>query len=326
MQYDIRHQAGPQFDALAHRLEELAPEVVPHVQEVTALPLPETITIRLVTVPEWMRLWAQHDEQVLAAEVEALSLTYEEAEQGRSFLRTTREAHRTMGVGGQTVTYDGYASLVVLADSLLEAGHLKGGAWDTPYLRKLIAHELTHVGQHTAGGEVYRLVTHTPFPQLRQHADRNWPFACEGHAVWADELISARFGDDSEGSRPPVHGRVPDGRWSSDTMPAEVLDHIKAVGANGVVGSARFRKNLRWYADSGRAVGEVIAACGVHAINRIWTEPELLPTYAEERDPLAWQRRLMGLPPNTNGPGDFAAGLLPWGGTRSVAITTPGRL
>jgi hypothetical protein len=325
MQYDIRQEAGEEFAGLGRLIEEMTPEITPLVEEVTALPLPKTITIRIVTVPEWMRLWADHDERLLAAEVEALSLTYEEAEQGRAFLTAKREAHRGMAVGAQTVRYDEYASVIVLADNLLTAGHFKGGTWNTDYLRTVIAHELTHVGQDTAGGEGYRLLTTTPFPQLRQHAGRAWTFACEGHAVWADELVNTRMGRDPRTPIRPAHGSVPAARWSGGAMRPEVLDHIRAAGSTGALGSAQNRKTLRWYADSGRKVREVITACGLQAVNRIWTQHDLLPTAAEEHDPLAWQRRLTGLPPRIDGLGDFAAGLIPGAGTRSFVIKPPGR-
>lgn len=325
MQYDIRQEAGEAFAGLGRLIEEMAPVVTPHVEAVTALPLPKTVTIRIVTVPEWMRLWEQNDERLLASEVDALSPTREEIKQARAFLLARREAHRGRAVGAQTACYDEDASLVVLADNLLEAGHFTGGRWDAAYVKRMLAHELTHVGQDTAGGRRYWLLTQTPFPQLRQHAGCNWTFAGEGHAVWAEGLITGRLGGEPQAPSRRAHGRTPSSRWSGDEMPIHVLDHLRAAGATGPLGSAENRQTVRWYAESGRAVGEVIALCGLRAINRIWTEHHLLPTWAEERDHVAWQRRLMGLSPRTNGPGDFAAGLIPGAGTRSVVVAPPGR-
>jgi hypothetical protein len=322
MQYDIRHEAGEEFAALGRQIEDMTPEIAPHVEKVTALPLPSTVTIRIVTVPEWMRLWALHDERFLASEVEALSPTPHEVEQARAHLLLVREQHRTRAIGAQTVTYDGYASVVVLADNLREAGSIKSST----YLCNLIAHELTHVGQRTAGGEGYRLLTSTPFPQRRQLTGRAWPFVAEGYAVWAqEEVISRIHGDGQQPRSRPGQARAHSSRWRSGELSVHVMDHVMAAGATSAIGSAQSRKTLRWYAESGGAIGEVIASCGVEAVNRIWTRHDLLPTQAEEHDPLAWQRRLMGLPPATRGPGDFAAGILPGGGTRSVVVPpTPG--
>jgi hypothetical protein len=325
MQYNIRQQApGAEAAALGRLIEELAPEIAPHVRAVTALPLPQTITIRIVTVPEWMRLWEQHDERLLASEIEALSPTAKEIKQAEGFLLAKREAHRRMAVGAQTVRYDKEASVVVLADNL-RVRRFTGGAWDTSFVRRLLAHELTHVGQQTAGGEGYQVLTATPFLRRRELSGRAWPFAAEGHAVWAEGLVTARMvGAGQPPSRPEDDG-VPSSRWSGGQMATDLLDHVQSVGANGAVGSAQHRKTERWYADCERAVSAVIDACGLEAVNRIWTRPDLLPTVAEERDPLAWQRRLVGVPPGGRGAGDFAAGVISGAGSRTFVVTLPDR-
>jgi hypothetical protein len=272
--------------ALGQLIEEMAPKIAPHVSAVTALPLPETLTIRIVTVPEWMRLWEQEDEQLLAAEVAALSPPEEEVQHARAVLLARRDAHSRMAAGAQTVRYaQAEASIVVLADNL-RLRRLRDGIWSTEYVRRMLAHELAHVGQYTAGGEGYRLVRGTPFLGRRQHADRAWCFAEEGYAVWAEELVTARTG----GSRQaPEDDGVLSARWSS----------------------AQRQRMDRWYADAGQAVGEVIALCGLRTVNRIWTQPSLMPTTAEERDHVAWQRRLLGIPPGDR--------------TRSFVVTMPDR-
>lgn len=293
MQYDIRQLAGSaEAAALGQLIEEMTPKIAPHVSAVTALPLPERLTIRIVTVPEWMRLWAQEDERLLAAEVEALSPPREEIEHARAVLLACREAHSRMAVGAQTVRYGQEASsLVVLADNL-RLTQFRDGAWSTDYVRRMLAHELAHVGQYTAGGAGYRLVTGTPFLGRRQHSDRAWSFAAEGYAVWAERLVTARMGGTGQAPDRPDDVGIPGSGWSS----------------------AQRRRMDRWYADAGQAVGEVIALCGLRAVNRIWTQFDLLPTTAEERDHVAWQRRLLG-PQGSRGPG----------GTRTFVVTMPDR-
>jgi hypothetical protein len=300
MQYDIRQLAdSADAAALGRLVEEMAPKVAPHVQAVTALPLPETLTIRIVTVPEWMRLWAEQDERLLAAEVAALSPPEEEVQHARAVLLARRDAHSRMAVGAQTVRYaQEEASIVLLADSL-RLRRFRDGAWSTDYVRRMLAHELAHVGQYTAGGEEYRLATGTPFLGRRQYADRSWSFAAEGYAVWAARLVTARTGGAGSAPESPEHDVVPSPGWSS----------------------AQNRRMERWYADAGKAVGEVIALCGLRTVNRIWTHHDLLPTAAEERHHVAWQRRLLGPPPG--GRGEFAPGVP--GGTRSFVVTMPDR-
>jgi hypothetical protein len=290
MQYDIRQLAdSAEAAALGRLVEEMAPKIAPHVSAVTALPLPQTLTIRIATVPEWMRLWAREDEQLLAAEVEALSPPEEEVHHARAVQLARREAHSRMAVGAQTVRYaKEEASMVVLADNL-RLTQFRDGTWSRDYVRRMLAHELAHVGQYTAGGEGYRLVTGTPFLGRRQHAGRSWPFAAEGFAVWAARLVIARMGGDGKTADRPAHEAVPPSGWSS----------------------AQNRRMERWYADAGQAVGEVIALCGLRAVNRIWTQLSLLPTAAEERDHVAWQRRLLGVPPGDR--------------TRSFVVSMPDR-
>lgn len=301
MHYDIRQLAGSaEAAALGPLVEEMAPKIAPHVSAVTALPLPERLTIRIVTVPEWMRLWAREDERLLAAEVEALSPPPEEIEHARAVLLARREAHSRMAAGAQTVRYgQEEPSLLVLADNL-RLTQFRDGAWSTDYVRRMLAHELAHVGQYTAGGEEYRLLTATPFLGRRRHADRSWPFAAEGYAVWAAELVTARTGGTGRAPDRPDDDGVPGSGWSS----------------------AQHRRMKRWYADAGQAVGEVIALCGLRTVNRIWTHHDLLPTAAEERNHVAWQRRLLGPPPG--GRSDFAAGAVR-GGTRTFVVTMPDR-
>jgi hypothetical protein len=301
MQYDIRQLAGSaEPAALGQLIEEMAPKIAPHVSAVTALPLPERLTIRIVTVPEWMRLWAREDERLLAAEVEALSPPREEIEHARAVLLARREAHSRMAVGAQTVRYgQEESSLVVLADNLL-LSQFRDGAWSVDYVRRMLAHELAHVGQYTAGGEQYRRLTSTPFLAQRQFANRGWSFAAEGYAVWAAGLVTARTGSAATAPDRPAHEAVPSSGWST----------------------AQARRMDEWYADAGRAVSEVIALCGLRTVNRIWTHHDLLPTAAEERDHVAWQRRLLGAPPG--GRGQFAAGAVP-GGTQTFVVTMPDR-
>jgi hypothetical protein len=299
MQYDIRQLAdSAEAAALGRLVEEMTPKIAPHVSAVTALPLPETLTIRIMTVPEWMRLWAREDEQLLASETELLSPPPEEIEHARAVLLARREAHSRMAVGAQTVRYDQEeASIVVLADNL-RTRRFRDGAWSTGYVRQVLAHELAHVCQYTAGGEGYRLVTRTPFLGRRQYADRSWSFAAEGYAVWAAGLVTARMNGAGPAPHRPEHDVVPPPGWSS----------------------AQNRHMERWYADAGKAVGEVIALCGLRTVNRIWTHHDLLPTAAEERHHVAWQRRLLGPP---RGRGEFAPGVP--GGTRSFVVTMPDR-
>jgi hypothetical protein len=295
MQYDIRQEAGEKYAALGQLIEEMAPKIAPFVGEVTALPLPETLTIRIATVPGWMRLWTQEDERLLTSEIEALSPPREEIEHARAVQLARREAHSRMAVGAQTVRYgQEESSLVVLADNL-RLTQFRDGAWSVNYVRRMLGHELAHVCQYTAGGEEYRLLTATPFLGRRQFADRSWPFTAEGYAVWAEGLVTTRMGGTGQAPERPDGDAVPASGWST----------------------AQNRRMDEWYADAGSAVSEVIALCGLQAVNRIWTQHDMLPTAAEERDHAAWQRRLLGAPQGSRGPG--AAG--PW----TFVVTMPDR-
>ncbi|NUS17021.1 MAG: hypothetical protein HOY69_37440 [Streptomyces sp.] len=329
MHYDIRHEAGQEFAELERRIEELTPEIAPHVPEVTALPMPDRLIIRIVRVPQWMDLWERYDEQLLASEIAELVPTASEIEQARAAKAHVREYHRGAAIGAQTVSYyDEQPSVVVLADNLRTAGHVKVNGVNTDYVRNMLAHELTHVGQLTAGGTPYRLLVHTPFGSRRPFTERDWFFAGEGYAVWAERQIASQIhgAAKSDKSLTSPSARPGSSRWSGSNIQTEVLDHIVSAAAAGAVGGVDHRRTVRRYRAAGRAMEEVIGACGVQAVNRMWTRHDLLPTDAEEHDYVAWQRRLMGLAPQIHhGPGDFAAGVIPGVGTRSVAVRTPGR-
>ncbi|MEU8349397.1 hypothetical protein [Streptomyces sp. NPDC048845] len=283
------HDAAPEYDGLAARLEKAMEGVPELVEEVTGLLLPQDPPPLLLLAgrERWHRAGEVHDEELVKREAAAMGLSARQADQVKPGVSAHRERAnaRWITVSGMLLgDRTGRPQLVAIADSLHHTG-----ATDAK-LVKLIAHELTHVAQHHASGG--RVIDHANSwirrrrPQaVPSGASLDFHRLTEGHAMWADRQITSLLGytaDDFEGTYTEL-GRRERVRWADE-------DHTKWIAAY----------------ESGYAfVRHVMEERGRDVVNRIWRDPErLCPTGPEVDAPgiyLAYLdnqvTRSVGLPP-----------------------------
>ncbi|MET7490477.1 hypothetical protein [Streptomyces sp. NPDC005538] len=188
----VRHEAGKQFDPLAEQIEAVAAETLPLVEAVTALPLPDPVVIRTMTVPAWKKAHRRSTKRLLLAETEELAPSTHDL---RTALVTRKLRLKVLrrqwpAIGAQAVLFEpGQPELVILPEALRHGGRLG----DTPFLYKTLAHEPTHLAQYAASEGSVWAAQDTLYPALRGVADRAYGFLLEGHAYWADQQITAKI-------------------------------------------------------------------------------------------------------------------------------------
>ncbi|MDQ0810209.1 hypothetical protein QFZ63_001923 [Streptomyces sp. B3I7] len=268
MQYIVRQEAGPDYAALGGRLERIAAETAPLVTAVTGLPLPDSIVIRTMTLPDWKRAHRHSSKQQLVVEALQLGATN----------RTKAKMHRLarlMGMRmlwptilGQAVAFEpGRPELVIVPEALRHAGRLD----DDPVLYKLLGHEMTHLAQDAASDGAMWAAQDSYFPNLRGTADRDHHFLLEGHAYWADQRITAKtFGEPVSTDEPSPHASARYLKLFTSPLRTPVVELQRRA------------------TDS---VAQIIDAEGLDAFNRVWTTPALVPLKSETTTPEQWRRR-----------------------------------
>ncbi|WP_178855122.1 zinc-dependent metalloprotease, partial [Streptomyces acidiscabies] len=171
-------------------------------------------------------------------------------------------------IGAQTVAFKpGRPELVILPQALREAGFLN----DQDVLTKVICHELTHVAQHaTDNGAMWRLQD-SFYPELRGIADRDYAFLVEGHAYWADRQITTKL-------------------LGEPVSTGEISPHA-TLRYRDLAEPLRRAGNLTSFTAAADTVGEIVAAHGLEAFNRVWRRSELVPTRDETKEPARWTHR-----------------------------------
>ncbi|QNP74956.1 hypothetical protein IAG44_39770 [Streptomyces roseirectus] len=268
MQYLVRQEAGPEYDALGKRLEKIAAVTAPLVTAVTGLPMPESVVIRTMTVHEWKQAHRRSSEHLLRTEALQLGATSRTKARLRRRIQLAVMNRMWPVVLGQSVPLEpGHPELVILPEALKHAGRLD----DDPVLHKILGHEMTHLAQDAAGDGTVWTAQDTYFPDLRGIADRDYHFLLEGHAYWADQQITTRlYGT-------PVCTDKP--------SPYASARYLKLF-------NSRLRTQIvevqRRATDS---VARIIATEGLDAFNRVWTTPTLVPLKSETSTPELWRRR-----------------------------------
>lgn len=276
MQCTVRQEAGRAFAPLAERLTVIAAETAPLVEAVTRLPLPDPVIIRTVTARRWLKdHWRSARRRYLteAATLPGVTTSLNRAAGAR--LLSARKARRALWptIGGQAVQFKpGRPEMVVLPQALQHAARLD----DTPFLYRIVAHELTHLAQYAASMGAVWEAQDTFFPSLRGIADRDYGFLLEGHAVWADQLITAQI----FGAPVPTTAGISPGASTT----------FRKVSA-----SAQSKTFQGGYGPAARAVTDLIDTAGLDAFNQVWTRPDLVPTCTETDTPQLWQRRFAPL-------------------------------
>lgn len=273
MPYAVRQNAGSGFDELGRRIEELLPDVLPFVQSVTALPVPDDFTIRLMKVPAWLKLRRRELRQFLVREGKELEPSLQRMAQAR---RAMKERHRQLAaswvmIGAQAVQdKHGRPHLLILPEALTQAGLLASD----DFLCKTLGHELTHLAQHEASNGRTFTLQDSFFPDIRRTQNLHWPFLAEGHAIWADQQITTKL----------LGYEVPLSAISNQASP-KYLDALRRVTGR--------EEASQMYRDGARAVGDIVQAHGVETFNRVWSEQDLLlvPTFHHAENPSEWLQR-----------------------------------
>lgn len=271
----LRNEADARFDGLAERLKRIADEVVPVVELVTGLPLPDQVGIRTMTVPAWLRAHRDSAERQFLAEAKELSPSRTDTREAQKLRRTRYSEVRLLWptMGGQAVELEsGQPEVVVLPAALTQAGRLH----DDPFLYRVMAHEMTRMAQYAASGGAVWAAQDTFFPLLRAVRGWDYPFLVEGHAHEADQRITTKL----LGNPVPANTTSPYATvrcrnlWENPQRLALATHHLK--GAEAVAG--------------------IITTLGLDAFNRVWTTPALVPLHAETYgDGASWQARFEAL-------------------------------
>ncbi|MGW0332269.1 hypothetical protein ACWD0J_10430 [Streptomyces sp. NPDC003011] len=271
----VHNEAGRRFDPLADRFKVIADEVVPLVESVTGLPLPDPVVIRLMRPRAWINAHSRRLRRQLAAEDRELSVPTADLRQVMVSLKAGRKTRRRIWplVAGQAVEFTpGKPEICFMPQSLWEAGRI---SWDD-FHYKVIAHEATHLAQYAATKGRIWAAQDTLFPHLRGSAHLDHSFLLEGHAYWSDREVTRKISGTS-------------------------------VSATGVSphASARFQALQDTYKSSDKhalyeekaadIIGGIITDHGLDVFNTIWTNPDLIPTTTETNNPATWHARFRSL-------------------------------
>ncbi|MFI6341210.1 hypothetical protein [Streptomyces sp. NPDC050535] len=277
MKITVRHEADSTFDSLVPRLEAAAAATVPLVGVITGLALPDEVVIRTMTVDSWLRAHQNRLVERLAEEVEQLGVPVElipEAQLKQKAIIGAFQMCWPLMLGQAYDFTAGKPEVVILPDALKHAGVFD----DDRVLCKALAHETTHLAQYAASdGQVWAM-RETFFPRLRDTADRAYSLLLEGHAYWADREITTKIFDE------PV--------TTDETSPL-ASEHYRELA------KMRDRSPQKAHFTQGVAeVAQIIDSMGLHAFNRVWTRPDLVPLTSETGVPGFWPRRFSSpLPP-----------------------------
>ncbi|MEE4495114.1 hypothetical protein [Streptomyces sp. BE230] len=264
----VRHEAGPRFDALADRLKALADQTAPLVEAVTGLSLPDSVVIRTMTVRKWRAAHRRQDRVQLRGEARELRPAREARRRAKAAAVGSRMSRRVVwpSIGAQVVDFHQRPEVVVLPQALREAGRLD----DERVLQKILAHEMTHLAQYAIGNELWALMN-TRYPEQRGISDRDYSFALEGHAYWADREITTKI----------LGAPVPT---------AEISPHA-TLRYRALAETPQRNEHLRYFNSAADSVGKIIEVRGFDAFNRLWTTPDLVPLTTETGRPELWLRR-----------------------------------
>lgn len=274
----IQQEAGRAHDAFGRRIEGIANECAPLVEEVTGLGLPERVVIRLLTPRAWRRAATASFKQLVLAEMAELVPDRRRLKAVRRQAALMPFGLRVMWMlcGPRTITTpEGDAEIIMTPESARHAGRYD----DDDHLYLAFGHELVHPAQHHVDRARLLVLSATPFAQERGIADRAVAALTEGHATWAGKRIGAKIlGYEPGGSNNPPVSKVFRKR-------SEAFSRTGTMERNYVDGSA-------FAVGAIEGTGEV-PGLGIERFNRIWHQPDLFPTTEEIGRPVDWLHRVL---------------------------------
>ncbi|MDX3024959.1 hypothetical protein [Streptomyces acidiscabies] len=269
MTFEIRNETSSRHDALAVRLTAIAEKTLPLVEDITALPLPSLVTVRLVSLRAWQKEHWRHGRRRARSEATDLRVSFPEIKAAALARKTERARFREAWFmyGARTIDLrKGHGhEIVLMPEALREGGRLH----DDRFLHRMVAHEATHLAQYKAAGADLWTNLLTFFPQARGIADRDYATLVEGHAYWADaKIIDKLLGK------------------------PETPDHNISPHASPRYRALRNNPAYQPRTDAMHTVSTVIDALGTDRFNTVWSDLGLVPTHDEVLSPADWRARL----------------------------------
>ncbi|MFE0179766.1 hypothetical protein [Streptomyces olivaceus] len=265
----VHHEAGAEFVNFGKELAAVTAKVAPLVEQVTELTLPDTLVIRLMTVPDWTQAHRRKSERLLTRELEEFRPSSDERAQAAQKLKRHlqfRDIFWPTMLGEAEAFEPGCPELVIVPESLRQAGRLDDG----PSLYKICSHEMTHLAQYKASGGAVWTVPETFFPHRRGIQGRDFASLVEGHAYWADQQITSQlFGA-------PV---------STDEPAPYASPRYRELHASPLRMAGVERQRL-----ATATVAQLIRQEGLLFFNRVWTDFSLVPM-ATDTTPDLWRQR-----------------------------------
>lgn len=268
---DVRHQAGRRYRAAAQQVQQAADAVAPLVEEVTGLRLPPRPVIRVARVTEMIHAHGQAQEHQLERDARELDLNGRTVAQLRSELTAQHRLYAAMWPLRSAQIIWNPAGIPEIWYPPKTAAHADRVS---DFVYQVMAHELTHLAQSTAGPLNILRTSH--FRQLRGVANLALDEISEGHASWADREVSRHF-----------LGHVPNEDDPQDrSRPSRFYRRAASVFAN------QRATTLACY-DRGEAfVTRVVEKTGSpQVLDHIWSHPQHAPTHQEITDPFTWLAR-----------------------------------
>lgn len=283
---------------LRQMIEKAAETAAPHVEEITGLALPDTVTIRLTSRHGFVTDVMAEQRRALRRAIVELHLSVEESK-GFQDLLTLREEdlwRRWMQVGASTIVElhgNREAPLILL---LPDALHHQGAGEHEITL--FVANELCHVAEHHAGdGLISR--AHTMACPDRLGTVGYSHFVASGHGLWCaqnvtERLFGAPVGRDFTGGRESEEYKryvreelLPEQERRARTAP----DPLRAAWLPWL--SETSAPPCEVYEVGRKWVTTVVGFDGGRdQLNRVWSDLSLLPTAAEVLDVVAWWNRV----------------------------------
>ncbi|MGW3651687.1 zinc-dependent metalloprotease [Streptomyces sp. NPDC000878] len=255
---------------LADQVSAILHRVAPTVQEITGLPLPPEVRVRLLTPKAWREELRQNRHRTFARDLADLDLTSAEITAVRVGLKIAAFVPVLLWPLVPAATQqaaDTRWETIIAPRALRHCGVLA----DEPSLHQVIAHELVHQMQAEAhGGTVWDSFflqkRGTPAPPCSVST------VLEGHATWADQQATTQL------LGTPADHRQARKSWRYRLHNRDII--------------RRLVPSRDAYEQGAHLIGHAVAAHGTGVVNHVWNDLSLLPTAEEIAAPEAWTRRI----------------------------------
>ncbi|WP_181785441.1 hypothetical protein [Streptomyces phytophilus] len=269
----VENEASRRHNGLSRRIEHIAGECAPIVEDVTGLVLPPRVLIRLVSVGGFIDACKAHRERLFTAELQELAPPAERVRAARQHLQNLhkRDGGFWLWSGAQTILSEqGSAEILMVPKGLRHAGRYNDDWW----LCLAMAHELCHPAQQRASGGTFITLRSTPFPQERGTDNLALAELTEGHAMWAGHRARAKLLGD-----PPSDQPAGKPSWLYRRYMAKLAPPASSTDATYVGG-----EDFTTY---------VLRRMGTDTFNHLWPRLDLTPTHKETATPDEWINRIL---------------------------------